>query len=478
MYNNSRISGFTIIESAYKATTIYAEAGSGESRIEKCTFIGECPDVSQFLSAFSGNAKIDKCTFFNSNDTAIMINSNAIVSIYDCIFSGNRAVGRGGAIWNCGILTISNSQITNNQGGMGGGICNSGNLTLDNCLIEKNISTDNLGADIFSDGRLTIIDGLPSNTNCYNEITGEEIQLPLESYEDMINLIYLTEEEAVLRFTPDSITPPTDNDENDTPDQIPEPPKETEDSEGESGDGDSSGKQPEMPDQPLQGEDGDGTDNNTSQLPEQPQKPIDSTPGYIPYWPSVRPVRPTVTTTAPTDKPKTEPETPARKPLICNGATIDTSKTILLLGYGDGQLHEEDSLTRAQLATIIFRLLDDDSVIRYGGAGAMFTDVAADAWYAPYVNAIGMAGIVNGVGNEMYDPNGTVTWVQIITILTRFVEPENCELRYIQYNGWALEAIQTAVSLEWIGDNSTFNPNAIISRGELVDLINAVLERY
>lgn len=108
----------------------------------------------------------------------------------------------------------------------------------------------------------------------------------------------------------------------------------------------------------------------------------------------------------------------------------------------------------------------------------MFTDVAADAWYAPYVNAIGMAGIVNGVGNEMYDPNGTVTWVQIITILTRFVEPENCELRYIQYNGWALEAIQTAVSLEWIGDNSTFNPNAIISRGELVDLINAVLERY
>ncbi len=58
----------------------------------------------------------------------------------------------------------------------------------------------------------------------------------------------------------------------------------------------------------------------------------------------------------------------------------------------------------------------------------MFTDVAADAWYTPYVNAIGMAGIVNGVGDGMYDPDGTVTWAQIITILTRFVESESCEL--------------------------------------------------
>ncbi len=108
----------------------------------------------------------------------------------------------------------------------------------------------------------------------------------------------------------------------------------------------------------------------------------------------------------------------------------------------------------------------------------MFTDVAADAWYTPYVNAIGMAGIVNGVGDGMYDPDGTVTWAQIITILTRFVESESCELKYIQYDGWALEAIQTAIALGWIEDSSIFNPNDIISRGELVDFINTVLEQY
>lgn len=63
LYNNSMVSGFTIIESTYKATTIYAGADSGETCIKKCTFIGECPDVSWFLSAFSGNTKIDKCAF-------------------------------------------------------------------------------------------------------------------------------------------------------------------------------------------------------------------------------------------------------------------------------------------------------------------------------------------------------------------------------------------------------------------------------
>lgn len=54
----------------------------------------------------------------------------------------------------------------------------------------------------------------------------------------------------------------------------------------------------------------------------------------------------------------------------------------------------------------------------------------------------------------------------------------SCELKYIQYDGWALEAIQTAIALGWIEDSSIFNPNDIISRGELVDFINTVLEQY
>ena len=149
-----------------------------------------------------------------------------------------------------------------------------------------------------------------------------------------------------------------------------------------------------------------------------------------------------------------------------------------MLGYGDGLLHEDDPLTRAQLATIVYRLLDDDSIALYSNAELAFVDVAPGAWYAPYVQIINCAGIVQGVGGGNYAPNSLVTWAQIITVLSRFVEPQEYALQHIQYNGWAEQAIQTAVALEWIEDSADFAPDAIISRGELVQLVNSVLGLY
>ena len=82
------------------------------------------------------------------------------------------------------------------------------------------------------------------------------------------------------------------------------------------------------------------------------------------------------------------------------------------------------------------------------------------------------------MGNGQYDPNGTVTWSQILAILSRFVEPQDYTLQHIQYSGWATQAIQTAVANGWIVDRADFTPDAVISRGELEQLINSVLELY
>ena len=49
---------------------------------------------------------------------------------------------------------------------------------------------------------------------------------------------------------------------------------------------------------------------------------------------------------------------------------------------------------------------------------------------------------------------------------------------HIQYDGWAVEAVQTAVALGWIEDSADFAPNAIISRGEFMQLVNGVLTLY
>lgn len=158
---------------------------------------------------------------------------------------------------------------------------------------------------------------------------------------------------------------------------------------------------------------------------------------------------------------------------------IDTSRSVVLLGYGDGLLHEDDPLTRAQLATIVYRLLDDDSIAQYDtDDAAQFKDVASDAWYYRYVQTINRAGIVLGVGEGTYAPNGLVTWAQTITILSRFVEQQDYDLQNIQYDGWAADAVETAVALGWITDHAAFNPDAAISRGELAYFVNYVLGLY
>lgn len=157
---------------------------------------------------------------------------------------------------------------------------------------------------------------------------------------------------------------------------------------------------------------------------------------------------------------------------------IDSTRSAKLSGYGDGQLHLEDSLTRAQMAKIIYGLLDENCIEKIGKSDDGFKDVTAEAWFYTAVSALHNAGVVNGVGGGNYNPNDTVTWAQIIAVLSRFVDEEDCTLQNISYNGWAYNAIKTAVSLKWIEDQPNFDADAVINRGEFVELVNHVLSLY
>lgn len=388
------------------------------------------------INIFSGNVEFENCKFLNEESTTLSISSAAAVSIENCFFTGTHTLFAGGAINNSGHLTINNTEIVGNSSGLGGAIYNDGLLTVSNSIIRRNTGKNEFdvveGNDIYSRGVLTITDEQSADEGFYEETTGEKLALPLTDYTGIARLTYLTEEQAAEYFAP----APDDNNGEDTPPEQPQPPQK-----------------------PSDGGNGDYDDYTP---------PID-------YRPSQRPTKPTED-----DTPQEQPDIPAiTKPqLACNGAVIDTSRTVVLLGYGDGLPHEDDPLTRAQLATIIYRLLDDESVAKYSNARLAFADVAADAWYTTSVKTIQAAGIVNGVGNGRYDPNGKVTWSQILAVLSRFVEQKEYTLQHIQYDGWAKEAVQTAVALGWIEDSADLDPDAVISRGELVQLVNSVLTMY
>lgn len=453
---DSQLSGFSLFSNA--VAVIVSNYEGGEISIENCDFIGNDNYYNFLVNITAGNVYISACNFKYGKDIALNISASSTVMIERCHFTENNTIMQGAGINNMGNCQINDSSFSDNTAGVGGGIYNSGTMEINGCTYSGNKSIDSVGQDVVSTGTLSITDDPQDGEGYYEESTGVKVELPLADYASTAKLIYLTDEQAAEYFAPEEPDDPDNTEDNEQNGGEPENPTET---------------PSEPPEQPDNGDDGDNPTEpeEPPTTPEQPQdKPDDSDDDYEP--PVYRPMRPT--------KPsEPEPQPELAPTLICNGAVIDTSRSVVLLGYGDGLLHEDDPLTRAQLATIVYRLLNDDSIAQYDTDGAShFNDVDADAWYYRYVQTINRAGIVLGVGEGNYAPNGLVTWAQTITILSRFVEAQDYELQHIQYDGWALDAVQTAVALGWIEDSAEFNPDAIISRGALVQLVNSILEMY
>ena len=379
------------------------------------------------------HAVIERCSFSGSSANLVMfIVACGNATIADSSFQTNGGLALSVPV-PAAAVTVRNCTITDFTLPSGESvISNRGNPTLEQSKVYGNTSGimnngtlavraseiyGNGSSDISNHGSMSLAES-SGDRLLYNAATGEPLSLPLSEYTDTATLLFLTEQEAADRFKP-------------APEPTPEP-------------------EPTPAPTPTP-DDSDNDDDDTPPVsrPSRPSRPAAS-------------------------KPKPTPA-PA---LVCGNAVIDLSRSVVLQGYGDGLLHLEDSLTRAQMATILYRLLDEKSIAEYEAAEAVFTDVPADMWCSRYVSTIAKAGIVAGVGNGCFYPNDKLTWAQILTVLSRFTEPKACALQHIQYDGWAVEAVQTAVALGWIEDSADFAPNAIISRGEFMQLVNGVLTLY
>ena len=375
------------------------------------------------------NAVIERCSFSGSSANLVMfIVACGNATIVDSSFQTNGGLALSIPV-PAAAVTFRNCTITDFTLPDGeSAISNNGTLTLEQSKVYGNtggiVNSGTLtvrASEIHGNGNSDITNrgqlNLAESSGdrlLYNAATSEQLSLPLSEYTDTATLLFLTEQEAADRFKP-------------APAPAPEPTPE-----------------------PTPTPDNDDDDTPPVSRPSRPSRPAVS-------------------------KPKPTAPAPA---LVCGNAVLDTSRSVVLQGYGDGLLHLEDSLTRAQMATILYRLLDEKSIAAYETAEAAFTDVPADMWCSRYVSAIAKAGIVAGVGNGSFYPNGKLTWAQILTVLSRFTEPKACALQHIQYDGWAVEAVQTAVALGWIEDSADFDPNAIISRGDFAKLVNGVLALY
>ncbi len=91
----------------------------------------------------------------------------------------------------------------------------------------------------------------------------------------------------------------------------------------------------------------------------------------------------------------------------------------LFKGMDETHFEPNIAMTRAMLVTVLWRFHDCPEATKLSD----FTDVAPDAWYAEAVAWAQERGLVNGIGDGLFNPMGEITREQLVTILYRDREP-------------------------------------------------------
>ena len=150
-------------------------------------------------------------------------------------------------------------------------------------------------------------------------------------------------------------------------------------------------------------------------------------------------------------------------------------------GYTDGTVRPNAKITRAEVAMIFYRLLDEDVRVANENDSNAFSDVTDGMWFNTAVSTISRLGIVKGRSTEIFDPNAPITRAEFATICARFdhSKVESTESFSDIHGHWAEKFVEHAAALGWVNGymDGTFRPNATITRAEAMAMINRVLGR-
>lgn len=159
----------------------------------------------------------------------------------------------------------------------------------------------------------------------------------------------------------------------------------------------------------------------------------------------------------------------------------DADHYAYIVGYEDGTIRPNGHITRAEAATVFFRLLTDKARDANLTDRSPYPDVSAGDWYNKAVATLSRMGILSGYEDGSFRPNATVTRAEFAAMAARFdTEAKPVDTPFTDLTGcWAADEIAKAYGKGWVngyGDN-TFRPNGPITRAEAVTLINRVLRR-
>ena len=154
-----------------------------------------------------------------------------------------------------------------------------------------------------------------------------------------------------------------------------------------------------------------------------------------------------------------------------------------LIGYSDGTVRPNGRITRAEVATIFFRLLTDDARQRNWSSENNFSDVSADKWYNNAVSTLCHMGVLGGYSDGTFRPNAPITRAEFAKIAVSFSQANGSAVYSyftdVKTTDWFAPYVTAAKDsslIEGYSDGS-FKPENRITRAEACTIVNRVLGR-
>ena len=141
----------------------------------------------------------------------------------------------------------------------------------------------------------------------------------------------------------------------------------------------------------------------------------------------------------------------------------------------------QGQITRAEVATIFFRMLTDEARNEYWSQTSSYSDVSVNNWFNNAVCTLSNAGIISGYPDGSFQPNGKITRAEFATIASRFfdVTVSGADAFPDISGHWARQYINEAAAIGIVTgyEDGTFRPQKPIPRAEAMTMVNRTLGR-
>ena len=173
------------------------------------------------------------------------------------------------------------------------------------------------------------------------------------------------------------------------------------------------------------------------------------------------------------------PTDPAKKDTALKFNTTDHFAYVN--GYPNGTVKPTGKITRAEVAAILYRVMDAECANAYYSTRSGFRDVDTSKWYNTYVATLNNAGVITDSANGYFRPNDAITRAELAAMLAQFADVKSAANTFndVSAKHWAANGIAVCAKIGWINGypDGSFRPDATITRAEMMAMINRALNR-